>query len=283
MILITGAAGKTGRAVIQALNGKGENIRAFVRGKEQGEAVNALGASEVFVGDLLNVDDWKIAVKGIRAVYHICPNMHPDEVKIGRMMVHACEGKVERVVYHSVFRPQIESMPHHWNKLRVEEMLFASKLSFTILQPTAYMQNVLARMDEIRKSGVFRVPYSIKTRVSMVDLLDAAEVAAEALTAPGYEGGTFELVGPGYYSQEEIAGEFARVFGFSVQAEEIPLAVWKAQAERAGLGAYAVDTLLKMFMYYEDFSFLGNSKVLESLLGRKPTSFEDFLIRNLSN
>jgi uncharacterized protein YbjT (DUF2867 family) len=283
MILITGAAGKTGRAVIQALHNRRVDIRAFVRSKEQGELVQSLGAAEAYVGDLLNISDLATAVKDIRAVYHICPNMHAEEVNIGQLMLNACVGKVERFVYHSVFHPQIEAMPHHWNKLRVEEMLFGSKLPFTILQPTAYMQNVLARMDEVRKAGVFRVPYSVLTRVSMVDLLDVAEVSAKMLTESGYLGGTYELVGPGYFSQEEIAADFGRVLGYPVQAEEIPLAVWKAQAEQDGLGEYAVDTLLKMFTYYDKFNFMGNIKVLESLLGRKPTSFEDFLLRNLSN
>jgi uncharacterized protein YbjT (DUF2867 family) len=281
MILITGAAGKTGRAVIKALSNRGEEIRAFVRREEQAELVRDLGAGEAILGDLLNQNDLIKAVKGIRAVYHICPNMHPEEIRIGQMVIDACEGKVEQFVYHSVFRPQIEAMPHHWNKLRVEELLFRSILSFTILQPTAYMQNVLARIEEIKTEGVYRVPYSTLTCLSMVDLIDVAEVAASALTEPGYEGGTYELIGPGSYSQEEIADLFARVLGTPVKAEEIPLAEWKAQAEQAGLGDYAIDTLLKMFTYYDDYNFRGNSKVLESLLGRTPTSFEDFLQRRL--
>jgi uncharacterized protein YbjT (DUF2867 family) len=283
MILVTGAAGKTGRAAIRALSARGEKIRAFVRSEEQAEVVRSLGAAEVFIGDLLNHGDLAKAVNGNRAVYHICPNMHPEEIGIGQKIIAACEGVVECFVYHSVFRPQIEAMPHHWNKLRVEELLFSSSLAFTILQPTAYMQNVLARIDEIRTTGVYRVPYSVHTRISMVDLVDVAEVAAAALTEPEYEGGTYELIGPGNYSQEEIAALFGQALRILVKAEEIPLAEWKAQAEQAGLGDYAIDTLLKMFTYYDEFNFRGNSKVLESLLGSKPTSFEDFLKQHLSN
>jgi hypothetical protein len=33
-----------------------------------------------------------------------------------------------RLVYHSVLHPQTEQMPHHWHKLRVEEMLLESRL-----------------------------------------------------------------------------------------------------------------------------------------------------------
>lgn len=283
MILVTGSAGKTGRAVIKRLRGRGEEIRAFVRSKEQGAAVRSLGAGEAFVGDLQNSEDLASVVKGVRAMYHICPNMHPQEIEIGRLVIDACEGEVERFVYHSVFRPQIEAMPHHWNKMRVEEMLFGSQLSFTILQPTAYMQNVLARLDEVKKARVYRNPYSVQTRISMVDLADVAEVAAKMLTEPGYDGATFELVGPGFYSQEEIASAIGQVLGIPVHAEEISLEEWKAQAEGAGLGDYAINTLLKMFRYYDKYSFKGNTKVLETLLERKPTNFEDFLLQNLAD
>jgi uncharacterized protein YbjT (DUF2867 family) len=281
MILVTGAAGKTGRTLIRALTDRGEKVRSFVKSEEQDALVRSLGASEAFVGNLLDQNDLAKAVKGIRAVYHICPNMHPEEIRIGQIVIAACEGGVERFVYHSVFRPQIEAMPHHWNKLRVEEMLFSSGLNFTILQPTAYMQNTLARLEEIKNLGLYRVPYSVQTRISMVDLLDVAEVAAAVLTESGYEGGTYELIGSGFFSQEEIAAYFAKVLGISVHAEEIPLAEWKAQAELSELGDYAINTLIKMFTYYDKYNFRGNLKVLESLLGRRPTSFEDFLRRSL--
>lgn len=52
------------------------------------------------------------------------------------ILVTGAAGKTAR----AVLRPQIEVMPHHWNKLRVEEALLASGLSFTILRPAAYMQ-----------------------------------------------------------------------------------------------------------------------------------------------
>jgi uncharacterized protein YbjT (DUF2867 family) len=143
------------------------------------------------------------------------------------------------------------------------------------------MQNVLARLEEVRSEGVYRVPYSVGTRISMVDLVDVAECAALVLTEPDYVGGTFELVGPGDYSQVEIARGLAEVVGASVRAEEIPLDGWKRQAERVGLGEYAIETLIRMFNYYDQYSFMGNPKVLEVLLGRAPTSFEDFLRREI--
>jgi uncharacterized protein YbjT (DUF2867 family) len=96
-------------------------------------------------------------------------------------------------------------MPHHWLKLRVEERLFASGLSFTILQPAAYMQNILASWEIIVGQGLYRVPYSAETRLSMVDLLDAAEVAANVLLDPAHQDAVYELCGTGPMSQLEVA------------------------------------------------------------------------------
>lgn len=282
MILVTGAAGKTGLSVVRALSRRGAQVRAFVRNAEQAQRVRAAGVGEALLGDFENQADLTMAVQGAAAVYHICPNMHPAEVEIGRRIITAClDQNVERFVYHSVFHPQVEAMPHHWNKLRVEEILIGSGLPFTILQPTAYMQNVLARLAEVRMEGIYRIPYRVDTRISMVDLEDVAECAARVLVAPGYLGATFELVGPGLLSQEEIAAELSKVLGQDVRAEEIPLPDWKRAAQEAGLRSYAVETLINMFSYYDRFNFMGNSMVLGTLLGRNPTTFEDFLAREI--
>jgi hypothetical protein len=45
------------------------------------------------------------------------------------------------------------------------------------------------------------------------------------------------------------------------------------------LGEYQVETLLKMFRYYENYGFWGSSQVLTWLLGRPPTGFREFVER----
>jgi NAD(P)H dehydrogenase (quinone) len=63
----------------------------------------------------------------VRAIYHICPNVSRDEVAYARAVATAARTHgVTRFVYHSVLHPQIEAMPHHWQKVRVEEMLLAA-------------------------------------------------------------------------------------------------------------------------------------------------------------
>jgi NAD(P)H dehydrogenase (quinone) len=280
MIVVSGAAGKTGRAVIRALVARGATVRALVHRPEQAGAVRALGAQEVVSGDMRDPATLDEAARGVRAVYHICPNMHPDEVAIGQAAVAAARrAGVQHFAYHSVLHPQVEAMPHHWLKMRVEEQIFETRVAYTILQPAAYMQNVLAQRGSIMQRGVYAVPYAIETRLGMVDLEDVAEVAARVLSEPGHEGATYELCGPEVLTQSEIAGLMGQQLGRAVHAQAVPLETWREQARAGGLGDYQVETLVQMFEYYQRHGFWGNPNVLGYLLGRQPTSFIDFLNR----
>ncbi len=280
MILVTGAGGKTGRAVIRALGARGEAVRALVHRPEQARLVEELGAQHAVVGDMRLRATMDRAAQGMRAIYHICPNVSPDEVAIGQAAIAAARSAgVEHFVYHSVLHPQVEAMPHHWLKLRVEERLFESGLPCTILQPAAYMQNVLAQWEHVLEQGVYSVPYSAGTRLGMVDLEDVAEAAAIVLTEPGHEGATYELAGSEALTQTEVAAILSQQLGRTVRAETVPLETWENRARESGLGDYQVETLAKMFRYYECYGFWGNPRVLGWLLGRPPTTFAAFVER----
>ena len=277
MILVTGAAGKTGRAVIEALATQGEPVRALVRRPAEG-----LAAQEVIVGDMRAPDTLVQAMRGVQSVYFICPNINPDEIGLGQLAIQAAKAAgVDHFAYHSVLHPQVEAMPHHWQKMRVEEQLFKSGLAYTILQPAAYMQNMLAYWPQIVTEGVYRLPYGPETRLSLVDLKDVAAAAALVLTRPGHFGATYELVGTEPLAQTEVAMILGQALERPVQVEATPLAEWARQAQTAGLGEYQLDTLLKMFEYYDRFGFEGNPNVLSWLLGRNPTSLAEFVGRTV--
>lgn len=280
MILVTGAAGKTGTAVIQALAAKNEQVRGLVRREEQVAEVTAVAAVEVVVGDMADTAVYQQAAEGVQAIYHICPNMHPDEVAIGNTAMQAArDSDVVRFVYHSVMHPQTKTMPHHWHKLQVEALLFTSGLSFTILQPAAYMQNILGSWRTIVEQGKYVIPYPVATKISMVDLGDVAEVAARVLTESGHEFAIYELAGSENLSQTAVAAILQDGLHRSVIAAEISQDEWRKNA--AGLGEYQMETLLKMFTYYAESGFVGNSHILAWLLGREPNKFEEFVRKQI--
>jgi uncharacterized protein YbjT (DUF2867 family) len=281
VILVTGAGGKTGSAVLRALRSTaGLAVRALVRRESQAAAAKANGASEITVGDVRTPETMAAAFRGARAVYHICPNMAPDEVAVAETAIEAAAAAgVEHFVYHSVLHPQTEAMAHHWQKMRAEERLLECGLPFTILQPAAYMQNVLAYRQLILQESTYAVPYSEEAGVSMVDLEDVAQAAAIVLTTRGHEGATYELCGREVLSPRQVAEALTRFLGRPIEARVLSREAWAATAREAALGDFEVETLLAMFAYYERYGLVGNSNVLEWILGRPATSFEAFLER----
>ncbi|MSO64526.1 MAG: NAD-dependent epimerase/dehydratase family protein, partial [Alphaproteobacteria bacterium] len=143
-ILVTGAGGRTSQAIVPALLRAGHTVRLLSRRPQEGGPMSGLERTEPAIGDLGSDSDVARAIGGVEAVYHIPPNMNPEEISFGKRIVQAARtAGVQHFVYHSVLRPQLRSLPHHWNKLFVEEAVIESGLSFTILQPSSYMQNLL--------------------------------------------------------------------------------------------------------------------------------------------
>jgi NAD(P)H dehydrogenase (quinone) len=282
MILVTGAAGKTGKAVVRALAAKGASVRALARRAEHTAALKALGATEICLGSFEDSHALERAVAGVRAIYHICPNVSGDELRFARAVAAAaCAQNVRRFVFHSVLHPQIEAMPHHWQKMRVEEMLFTTGFELTVLQPAAYMQNILGAWRGIVEHGVFRVPYPVETQLSLVDLDDVAEIAALVLTTDGHNGATYELAGSEPLSQTEVAAAISAALGSPVRAEAETVEAWEARARAAGMAEHECATLTAMFRYYASFGLCGNRNTLCWLLGRSPNGIADFLAKSI--
>ena len=275
-LLVTGAAGKTGLAVIRALAKRQTAVRALIRRESQRESVMAAGASSVVVGDMMKTAVYYQAAANCRAIYHICPNMHPDEIENGRVAIAAAQAAaVQQFVYHSVMHPHIEAMPHHWRKMRVEELLFASGLPCTILQPAAYMQNISASWPQITGNGIYRglyrVPYAITAPFTLVDLHDVAQAAATVLCEDGHIGGIYELAGAERLTPAQMAAAMEQQLSQSVRAEQVIV---------------PPDTpkpLRQMFDYYDQHGFVGGGWVLAHLLKRPSTSFASFLRRLKNN
>jgi NAD(P)H dehydrogenase (quinone) len=280
MILITGANGKTGRAILGKLVGQKVSVRAFVHQADQINDLKTLGATEVVVGELLDKQAVLNALDGIETVYHICPNMDPQEREIGQVLLTgARQQKVSNFIFHSVLHPHISQMQHHWNKLLVEQEVFTSGLNYSILQPTAYMQNMLAYWPRITSQGIFAPPYSSQTRLGLVDLGDVAEAAAKVILHSTFRGGIFELVGTPAYSQAEVAEFISLKINRPVRVEAQSRLEWEENVRKNRMNEYAIRTLLSMFEYYEKYGMWGSSAVLESLLGRQPTSIHQFIDR----
>lgn len=278
MILVTGAAGKTGRAVTSALARRGVEVRALVHRPEQVAVARAAGATAATVGDQRDRSTLRAALADCDAVYAIAPNMSGDEQTMGAAVIDACAATSTRLVYHSVIHPMIESLPHHWDKLRVEERLVESGLDWTVLRPNAYLDNIAAYLPAAADDGVLAVPYGVDVRAAMVDLADVAEVAASVLTGSGHGHASYDLSGPVPVTPRDIAEALSRALGRPVAAEQVVLADWAA-GPGADLDDVTRGRLLAMFRHYDAHGVPGNATTLSHLLGRAPNRLADVVVR----
>jgi uncharacterized protein YbjT (DUF2867 family) len=276
-ILITGASGKTGKAVIAKLALERHQLFAFTHKKDYVDELMALGAIDVRVGDLRSDIDLEKAMYGMDGIYHICPNMTSDEFTIGKNIIRLCgKHSVTRFVYHSVLHPHASQMPHHWQKLQVEEELIKSGLDYTILQPAAYFQNIMGYVNKIL-NGVYPMPYSTLARISMVDIRDVAEAVVKVFENPASIHGIYEIVGTSSMTQVEIADHLSVALKKPVEAVEIKKTDWEENARRSNMPEYTRDTLLAMFNYYDTYGLEGSPLLLTYILGRNPITIEQFL------
>jgi uncharacterized protein YbjT (DUF2867 family) len=141
------------------------------------------------------------------------------------------------------------------------------------------MQNSLAQWDRMVHDGIYRPPYPVETRLSLVDLDDVAEAATIVLTSAGHSGATYELVGTPPLSQIEVAAAFSQALNRTVRAEAETIVIWDKRARAAGMDDHQRDTLIKMFQAYASYGLKGNPNVLSWLLGRAPTSLAAFAAR----
>lgn len=258
------------RTEVGVLAGRGKTGRALARALElRGAQARPLGSAEL--GRL------EEALAGCAALHLMAPNLHPSEpALVADALAAARAAGVGRVVYHSVAAPYAPSMPHHLGKARGEDLVRRSGLDWTILQPCAYVQNLLPGLGE--DDPVVRVPYDPDRLFGLVDLDDVAEAAARVLLDDRHAGATYELGGPRLVSARDVARAASEVLGRAVPVRHVApddAAAGAPEHERAWLHA--------MFEHYDRHGLPAGGLVLQALLDRASTTLEGTLARELGH
>ncbi len=209
-------------------------------------------------------------------MFHLNPAFAPNEAELGVAMVDAAVAAgVKKFTFSSVIHPSISKMRNHSAKRPVEEALFESGLTFTVLQPTMFMQTLADGWKEVIERSTFSLPYPNDKRASYVDYRDVAEAAAIALTSDKLDYGTFELCARGMLDRVELTQIMSEVLGRAITPFEITFDEWVRQAHIPE-GPFR-DGMQRMYADYAKYGFPGgNALVLHAILGREPRTLKDF-------
>lgn len=279
MITVIGASGAVGRPAIARLAKAGATLRALTSRAASAETLHAAGVAETVVGDFLRDDDLERVLAGTTSLLYVPTAMRADEAEIGKRVVGAAKAaNISHIVYISCFHSQISALAHHRHKLMVEEAIVESDLTYTILQPSMFMQNLAFIWGDIQENGVMRWPWDPASYFNLVDTGDLADVIAKVLLDPGYQGASFEVCGPETISVHDAAAQLSEVWGRPVRAERYDPQTWAGGMLAMGMSEWGVNNMLNMALHYDEHGYTGgNPLVLETITGRPATRYKDFL------
>ncbi|WP_369031464.1 SDR family oxidoreductase [Streptomyces adonidis] len=236
MILVTGATGNIGRALLGELQACGAGpLRGLTRDAARAAFPDTV---EAVVGDLANPESWVPALEGVRSLF-LLSRLGPDADIIGA----ARSAGVEHVVLVSSIT--VRTHPHLGpadENLAVERLLQDSGMAWTILRPTQFASNALMWAASIRDGVPVRAPYA-DTGLPTIHPADIASVARVALTEPGHQGRTYALTGPEPVTARQQVEAVAAALGREVPFTEISRG--EAHARMAEVfGVEAADAVL---------------------------------------
>ena len=273
-ILVTGATGSTGGALIADLGRRGVGFRALVR-KEGDMDRLAVAPASVAVADFDDERSLASALEGITRAYLVTPSSADAEAQQLRFVRQAAEAGVEHIVLLSQLGAAEDSPVrllryHAVVERRVREL----GLGYTFLRPNLFFQGLLAFASMIAADARFFAPIG-DARVSMIDVRDIGEVAGAALTEPGHDGQTYTLTGPAAVTHREIAEALTAALGRPISFVDAPPKQF-AEALTGILPPWQVAGTLEDYAHYRRGEADVVSDAVSSVTGHPARNLQDF-------
>jgi uncharacterized protein YbjT (DUF2867 family) len=275
-ILVTGATGNVGSAVLDNLGTTDGNLRALAHDESSARSLQDRGV-EAVVGDFLEPETLGPAVEGVSTVLLITP-IHPEQVTQASNVIKAAKesGNDPRIVRLSVHQASHEAPSRNSRQhAEIEDELRLSGLAYTLLRPTTFMQNTLATARTVASEGRIYQPFK-DGKLGMIDARDIGEVAAKVLTEEGHEGAVYTLAGPAAISFYDIADTLSEILGKEVSYINIPLEKAKEAMLNMGLSEWRAEVLIEYAKAHSEGYSNFTTEDVEQLTGHPATSYKKF-------
>ena len=281
MILITGASGTVGKAVLREVAKAGTTYRAMYRSKE--EAAKAPSGTQTVIADFSDKSSLASALRGVESVYLVCSPI-PQLIELESNVIDASQAAgVKRIALNSALGAADfpKSFPS-WHR-KVEDKLKAAKIAHCILRPNSFMQNIVTYYaPTIRSQGAFYGSYGSNVRISYIDVRDLAAVAARALTSSALDGKTLELNGPEALTCEQVAEKISEHTSVAARYVDITLEAQRKAMLDQKMPEWQVTALIDLQQYYINGQGGTTDRTIADILSRPPATLDQFLTDNAS-
>jgi len=277
-ILVVGATGTVGSALVSQLVEAGQSVRALVRDPVKARKKLAEDV-DLAVADLAQPETLAPAFAGIEKAFVLAPPVSNLEELEANAFSAAKHAGAKHIVYLSNFGAGSFDedlwQAHGANEDRLRKLGAA----WTILRPVRFMSNTPYGWLSVHEQGRLVEPLGGR-KVTLIDPRDIAAAAAKALTESGHEGHIYELVG------EALTGpEIADCLSVALDK---PIAFVEASDEEArdnlvksGFPPPIAEKVLFYFKTLRDGLWYETS-TLQDVLGRKPRTYADWLQQHVA-
>ena len=250
-ILVTGATGKTGSAVVTELLNAGYPVRAMVRREDGRSARLQAQGAEIALAEMSDVERIADALNDVQRAYY-CPPVNPYMIQgAAAFAVAATQARLEHIVsltqwLASPSHPSLMTR-QHWLVDRLFSM--TPGVTHTLVNPGFFAEVYLATIGFSAQLGVFPWIFG-NSRNAPPSNEDIARVGAAALMDPArHAGKVYRPTGPKLLSAEEMAQAIGRAVGRSVRAVPTPIWLFMKTARMSG---YPIDLFSNVRHYIED-------------------------------
>jgi uncharacterized protein YbjT (DUF2867 family) len=273
-ILVTGATGKQGGAVLRGLARRGHAVKALLRDPDKGRDLKAQGV-EVAVGDLNDMSSLCAALQGIKQVFLVTSPSYgaapSTEIQQGLTMIDAAiDSGVEHIVFTSSSSSDRQTgIVHLRTSTGSSSASGAPAFRSRSCAPVFFMENFATPffLPSIRQ-GVLALPMRGDRPLQMISVEDIGEVGAAALANPAkFASETIELAGDELTLNEAMA-LLSKATGKTIRYEQLTPAI--------GRQVFGDDMTL-MFRWFDEVGYRVDIPELQRRWGAPLTTFAELM------
>ena len=276
MILVTGATGRVGYHLMEALADANAEVTAMVR--VAARAADLPGAPGHVVATF---DDPPPAaeLRQFDQVFLLSPEVQ-EQAELETVFADAVAAAghrphVVKLCADGFQDPgcEVRFMRAH---RQVAAHLDALGLPVTYLAAASYMEDLADGADAIRETGTIAAPAG-HGAVGWIAATDVARAAARVLTSPGHEDATYVLTGPEKLTYAQVAARFSAVFAQRVNYRDEPAAQARERLLAAGRAPWEADGELERYAWVSEGGAATVTGTAAELTGSEPRPLAQWL------
>ena len=228
-VVVMGATGKQGGAVLKSLLERGHEVRAVTRNPDSAKARELAKAGITLVR--ASVEDTAALTKVLEGATSLFAMTTPyeggtqAETRQGMSAADAAEAAGVHLVFTSVGSANRQTgIPHFDSKYEVEEHIAKIGVRATVLAPVYFMENLHFGKEQLAK-GIYATPLPPTRQLAQVAVADIGAIAVRLLEEPGrFAGKRFDL-GSDELTGNDVVAILSRVTGRQITYFQVPLDV----------------------------------------------------------